>query len=203
MDAEETPASLEYYAEALSDGVQAAIPTWVVNSVERLMTAWAGHVPVEVAVAAELAAAEARDEGGSAVRALLRTDIDEQRTTPLAILRHAVRFPTAVLRRAGVPAVERDRFAESAFPDDIYDLTPTSLADIDPALAELGISWGSGQGLRAQTAPPLRTHAPQPHLLTTYGHAMKAAPSKSPGVSRFTPDAGVEVDTPCHRQAEA
>lgn len=145
MDGEETPASLEYYAEALADGIEAALPTWVVTSVERVMTAWAGHVPPDVALAAEVAAEDARRDSGSEVRALLGLDIDDQWTTPLALIRSAVRYPTAVLRQAGVPGVERDRFVESTFPDDIYGLTPSSLTDIDPALAELGIRWGAAK----------------------------------------------------------
>ncbi len=44
------------------------------------------------------------------------SDIDEQRTTPLALIRGAVRYPTEVLRAAGVPPVERDRFAAAGVP---------------------------------------------------------------------------------------
>jgi hypothetical protein len=145
MDAEESPASLESYAEALADGIEAALPTWVVLSVERIMTAWVGHVPPDVARAAEVAAEDARHDSGSEVRALLGRDIDDQWTTPLALLRSAVHYPTAVLRQAGVPGVERDRFVETTFPDDIYGLTPSALADRDPALAELGIRWGAAK----------------------------------------------------------
>jgi hypothetical protein len=133
------------YAEVLADGVEAALPTWVVGSVERIMVAWAGRVPPDVAEAAEIAAQKARSETGTAVRALLMSDIDDQRTTPLALLRGAVKFPTEVLRSAGVPPVERDRFAVEAFPDDDYDLTPMSFADVDPALAEAGIAWGAAK----------------------------------------------------------
>jgi hypothetical protein len=33
----------------------------------------------------------------------------------------------------------------SAFPDDVYDLTRTTWADIDPALQDPGITWGRGR----------------------------------------------------------
>ena len=51
-----------------------------------------------------------------ALRELLTTDVDAQRTNPLPILRSAVRFPTAVLQAAGVPPVERDAQAERDVP---------------------------------------------------------------------------------------
>jgi hypothetical protein len=80
------------------------------------------------------------------VRELLAADIDEQRTTPLAILRGAaLRYPTSVLHAAGVPPVVRDRAAEELFPDDLYDLVPASFADLDPSLADAGLRWGAAK----------------------------------------------------------
>jgi hypothetical protein len=79
------------------------------------------------------------------VRALLETDVDEQRTGPLAIVREAVVHPTGVLARAGVPPVVRDEHAERLFPDDAYDLTPGAFADLDPALHEPGLVWGAAK----------------------------------------------------------
>ncbi len=137
--------ALEDHARALADGIEAALPTWVVRCVHEIMQAWAGDMPPAVAEAAEAAGRQAGAEITPAVRALLLSDIDEQRTTPMALVRTAVRYPTAVLRDAGVPAVERDRFDEEAFPGDVYDLTPASFADIDPALAEPGIAWGAAK----------------------------------------------------------
>lgn len=133
------------YAAALAAGIDLAIPAWVSRSVERLMTAWAGSVPEEVRREAAAAGTRARAEIGPAVAQLLAADVDHQRTTPLALLRAGVRYPTEVLRGAGVPPVERDRFAEEAFPGDVYDLSPASLADIDPSLAEPGLAWGAAK----------------------------------------------------------
>jgi hypothetical protein len=77
---------------------------------------------------------------------LLTADIDDQATTPLAILRaSAVRYPTEVLHAAGVPPVVRDEFVEGVFPDDTYDLAPTSIADLDPDLGDLAIAWGAAK----------------------------------------------------------
>jgi hypothetical protein len=136
---------MEDYASALADGIDAAVAGWVRRCVTRLVTAWAGPVPPEVAAAAVAAGEQARQELMPRVRALLAADIDDQTTTPLALLRQAVRYPTEVLQAAGVPAVARDSWAERAFPADIYDLSPATLADIDPALADPGLMWGAAK----------------------------------------------------------
>ena len=133
---------LRDYAEALAAGIERALPVWVVQSVAGVM---AGELAGPVRAAAQDAAARATTEVGGAVRRLLETDIDRQTTTPLALLRGAVRYPTEVLRQAGAPPVQRDRFAEEAFPDDIYGLTPASFADLDPDLADPGLAWGAAK----------------------------------------------------------
>ncbi len=144
-DEGEDEQQLRAYATRLAQGIEEALPGWVVRSVERLVVAWRGDVPSVVRRAAEEAGERARVEVGGAVHALLSADVDDQRTTPLALLRGAVRYPTAVLESAGVPPVQRDRFAEQAFPDDVYDLSPASLADLDPSLAESGLAWGAAK----------------------------------------------------------
>ena len=136
---------LDERARALADGICGALPGWVERSVERLVTAYRGEADPAVMIEATEAAAGAAADVGARVRALLDADIDEQHTNPLSLLRQAVVYPTEVLRRAGVPPVERDAFAEERFPDDVYDLTPTSFADIDPTLADLGLAWGAAK----------------------------------------------------------
>ncbi len=133
------------YAAALADGIEAALPGWVVRCVERLLLAWRGDVDPAVRAEAEAEGERARAEVGPQVRALLGTDVDEQWTSPLHLVRRAVRFPTAVLRAAGVPPVQRDSFAAHTFPDDVYNLSPASFADVDPRLAEPGIEWGAAK----------------------------------------------------------
>ena len=76
---------------------------------------------------------------------LLGQDVDLQRSGPLELVRSAVVYPSEVLARAGVPPVERDDFAVRAFPDDVYDLSPASFADVHPDLAEPGIAWGAAK----------------------------------------------------------
>lgn len=138
---------MDRYARNLLDGVDAVLASWVVGGVERIMLAWRGEVPPEVASAAVTAGEEARRSTVPALAALLDQDVDEQRQTPLTLLRAAVRFPTAVLASAGAPPVERDPFAARAFPHDLYGLSPASFADIDPALVGPGLAWGAAKAM--------------------------------------------------------
>ena len=135
---------MEPPAEALAEAIEDALPGWVERSVVRVATE-AGREPDAALLGAARDAGErARSEVGAAVRTLLETDIDEQRTNPLSILRGAVRYPTEVLHDVGVPeATRRDDFVVAAFPDDVYDLTPATWADIDPSLQDPGIAWGA------------------------------------------------------------
>lgn len=132
-------AKLAEYASALADAMEASVPGWV----KRCVAARSGGS--SLADEAGVAGARAAAEVGPAVRELLSTDVDAQRQNPLALLRAAVRYPTAVLSNGGVAAVERDAFATRNFPDDLYDLTPASFADVDPSLHEPGIVWGAAK----------------------------------------------------------
>ena len=136
---------LDRYSGALSDAIEAALPRWVVKSVQRVLIAWSGSFSDQIATASREVGNRAGLDIGLEVRRLLAADIDEQWTTPLEIVRSAVRYPTAVLAELGVPPVERDDFSVSRFPDDVYDLTPASLADVDPDLAEPAIVWGAAK----------------------------------------------------------
>ena len=130
-------AHMDEHARALADGIEAALPDWVVRCVTRFAP--------EARVDAEEAGRRAAADIGAAVRELLAQDIDEQHSTPLTILRGAVAYPTEVLRGVGAEPVDRDPYAVERFPDDDYDLTPATFADIDPALADLGIAWGAAK----------------------------------------------------------
>jgi hypothetical protein len=63
-----------------------------------------------------------------------------------------------LLAELGVPAVERDEFSVQRFPQDIYGLSPASLADVDPDLAEPGIVWGAAKAFEHKR----RHGGPQP-----------------------------------------
>lgn len=138
--------AMHEHAMALADAVEVALPGWVERCVEsRVVAGWGSPPDADLQAEAAAAGRRARAEVGPAVRALLETDIDEQTTTPLSLLRGAVRYPTAVLRAAGVPAAARDEAQVRLLPDDPYDLSPASFADVDPALADLGVAWGAAK----------------------------------------------------------
>ena len=149
-------------AAALADAADGALPGWVERSVERLLVAWYDRADPAVMEEARAAGLAAVADVGARVRALLEADIDDQRSGPLAVLRTAVAYPTAVLRTAGVPPVARDAFAEEHFPDDIYDLTPATFADVDPSLHEPGLAWGAAKAWAHR-----RRHLPRPDAKET------------------------------------
>ena len=69
----------------------------------------------------------------------------KQRTTPLEIVRRAVRFPAAVLaERSASRQLSGTRWRQGS-PDDVYDLAPGAWADVDDALAEPGLTWGAAK----------------------------------------------------------
>ncbi len=136
-------AESEDYAAVLVEAAEAALGPWVERSVARRAVAAFGSVPPAMAAEAHDAGLAARRDVGRQLRELLSTDVDEQRTNPLSVLRSAVRYPTAVLRTAGVAPVPRDEFSRRAFPEDDYDLTPATWGDLDPSLHEPGIVWGA------------------------------------------------------------
>lgn len=138
---EETDDAMVAKAAALTAGIEAALPGWV----ERSVLSRIGPADPAVEESASEAGRRASVEVGGRVRALLAADIDDQATTPLTLLREAVRYPTEVLLDAGVPPVPRDDFSRERFPDDVYDLSPASFADVDPALGHLGIAWGAAK----------------------------------------------------------
>jgi len=130
-------AALAEHSRVLVEAIDANVVAWVVRAV-------ASRAPGLEAEAIE-AGRRARAEVVPRIRALLAEDVDEQASTPLALLRTAVRHPTEVLAAAGVPPVERDDFARRAFPDDVYDLTPASFEDLSPALRDPGVAWGAAK----------------------------------------------------------
>ncbi len=130
-------------ADMLSEAVDAALAGWVVRAVESRASSWTGTLESGWLDDARAAGERAREEVGARLRSLLAQDVDEQRTNPLGVIRTAVRYPTEVLQRAGVPPVVRDDFLESTFADDVYGLAPASWRDLGDEVHEAGIVWGA------------------------------------------------------------
>lgn len=123
------------YAAALAEVVDEVLPGWVLRCVRRFRS--------DLDDEANVAGDEARRATGLRMRALLGVDLDEQRSNPLAVLRSAVEFPTAVLSAAGELPVRREPFVENAFPHDVYDISPATWSDVDPKLQDVGIAWSA------------------------------------------------------------
>jgi hypothetical protein len=130
----------------LAARVSEAVPAWVERTVEALLP---DDAPERDGVMERARAAGRRAEEDVAAKlgALLAADVDAQRTTPLAVVRAAVSYPTEVLRDAGVAPVSRDPFVSERFPDDPYGLTPASLQALAPELGELAIAWGAAKAM--------------------------------------------------------
>lgn len=139
-------AVLDAHARDLLHALEAAVGPWVRRSVVARWEAWRGQpAPASVVASADAAASAAEAEVLPALRALLATDVDEQWTNPLALVRRGVRHATAALEAEGVPEVVRDEHAERLFPDDRYDLVPGAFADLDPSVHEPGLVWGAAK----------------------------------------------------------
>jgi hypothetical protein len=140
VNIEDDDAALRRYGSALVDAIGVALEGWIRRCV-------AAHVVIDdgLDVQVRAVAARAAAEVIPVLRELVLTDAAEQRVNPMAVLRAAVRYPTEVLASHGVAQVARDEFAQRNFPDDPYDLTPASFADVDPSLAEPGIVWGAAK----------------------------------------------------------
>ena len=151
-------ALLHEASDAIVVGVERELGGWVERSVARILDAWDRSSPDERARAER----DAVDAGTAAtvrvvgeLHTLFALDPEEQRSTPLEIVRRAYREPTAVLEVAGIPPVERDEFAERAWPDDTYGLVVHGLGDLgDPELAPFQMAWGLAKAkvLRARRA---------------------------------------------------
>lgn len=133
---------LAAYGAALADGVERALPAWVERAVVRRL---GGPVPDHLADRMAEAGRQAAADVGGRLRELLALDVDRQWTNPLTLIRSAARYPTAVLREAGAPPVERDAHARRLHPDDVYDLTPASFAELGADVNDLGLTWGAAK----------------------------------------------------------
>ncbi len=132
-------------ASALLEAAVEATPSWVERSVTQIVVAQG--LETDDAHAGRLgdAADRAQRYVETNLGALLRTDIDQQRTTPLTILRDAARFPVEVLHSAGAREVHRIDVDRWAFPNDPFGVTPASLGELGPAVHEAGIAWGAAK----------------------------------------------------------
>lgn len=147
-------AALAEAGRALAARAAAVLPRWLEARTAALLgvadgtvgrVAWAGRGSEGVLRAAR----EAAEVACAALAHLAATDVDDQRTTPLAALRQACALPASALRAAGVPPPRRTGGPPGSGPAgggvDPYDLAPASWRQIDEELAELALVWGAAK----------------------------------------------------------
>lgn len=132
-------------SSALVERTESVVPGWIERLVVDRARQWSGHVSPEVVASATTAGSAAAADVSARLRALVETDLDEQWTNPLSLLRDTTRFAHDVLADLGVPAVARDQFSTRSFPDDDYGLMPAAWEDVDPSLHEIGLAWGAAK----------------------------------------------------------
>ena len=122
----------------LAEAVAAALPGWVT----RTLRSRAPDVGDDV-VAVVTAEVEADVLGD--LRALLARDVDDQRQSPLAVVRRAAETVGGALDGLGVPRPTRDDQQRALFPDDVHDVVPASFADLSEEAGQAGITWGAAK----------------------------------------------------------
>lgn len=80
--------------------------------------------------------------------ALLATDAGRQAETPLELVRVALGPLTVALMGTGIEPSGRDEQQRRAVPDDPYDLSPASPADLGPEVAAAAVAWGAAKARR-------------------------------------------------------
>ncbi len=134
---------MDQYPQQLADAVESVLATWLTRCVLDTARRVGSATSPDLLDAARDMSRAAAPLVMTELRNLLVTDVDDQRSNPLSVLRHAVHYPTAVLHAAGFTPVQRDEFAIRAFPADVYNLSPATWADIDESLVEPGLIWGA------------------------------------------------------------
>ena len=138
-----THEELSPYAKRLLDAIIVAVPVWVDESVRKIVRRQFGVVNDDIAAAIVVAGKEAQEYVFTRLSALLATDVDQQSSNPLQILRESARFPTQVLLNASVTAPKRDHFDEQINPDDVFGLGPYTWRDLGEEVHDAGIEWGA------------------------------------------------------------
>lgn len=130
-------------------GVAAGAASWVEQQVSRILDAWGrldADARARAAAQARAAGEVARDRVVRELETLFSQTPQEQRATPLEIVRTLRREPTEVLSALGVPPVVRDQYDERAFPDDLYGIVPKAITELgDEDLGGALLAWGMGK----------------------------------------------------------
>ncbi|MCP3913678.1 MAG: hypothetical protein GY713_22365 [Actinomycetia bacterium] len=129
-----------------ADAIYVALPIWIDRTVTGQVGTDTGFSDEEIAVFIERAGKAAQADIGSTARQMLG-DATTKPAQVLELLQTAVHYPTGVLHYLQASEAERGAFAQTAWPEDIYSLTPKSMGDIDESLEEPFIRWDAARKL--------------------------------------------------------
>lgn len=76
---------------------------------------------------------------------LVMLPFENQRTSPLAVLRSVVAPLTDLLAALGAEPSERDQAAIDLHPSDVFDLTPGAFAEFGEDVGDAGLRWGAAK----------------------------------------------------------
>jgi hypothetical protein len=116
--------------------------------IEALVAAYPEYVADRVAALGiadervDTAVAEGRDWLTAQLEAELAVPLERQRSSPLELVREAMRFPTDALRLVGAAEVPRDPAAVTALPGDVFDLAPASSQGLGERAWRAHVAWG-------------------------------------------------------------
>ena len=128
---------LEEYPRDLFVAVVAAYPAWLGAQLRAISKgAIADHDLAEIV-------AESERQMSADLLALLQTDVDEQRSNPLHVLRLSTVLANERLQHVNVVAPQRDEFEVAAMPHDVYAIGPLTWKDLGDDVHDAGITWGA------------------------------------------------------------
>lgn len=140
MTRRDDDAILEPYPAALYSAVVANADAWLRRCVSKVT----GGAAVVVS-AAECDAVIARTAGviDTSLRDMLGRDPEEQRMSPLQVIRSATSELTEYLLSVGCTPVKRDEMDASMLPEDVFAFGPVTWRDLGDDVHEAGIAWGA------------------------------------------------------------
>lgn len=138
---------MDEHAEALYEAMATRLGAFVEACVTGYLERSGSVASEEQRRAAGEAGRDAEAEILPRLAALLGADVDEQRATPLSLVREAVGYATVVLDRFRAPPAVRDRFLLERFPEDRYGLAPARLDALGEDVGEAGIAWGAAKAM--------------------------------------------------------
>ena len=140
---EESEQAFQHYSVELTAAIDRDVRAWLTMSVRsRIPTdRWSAELDTTVEQMAESTHREILSE----LATLLSQDLDDQRDTPLGVLRRAAIPATELLAAQQIPPLQRDEFERKADPYDHYGIAPKTWSDVSETVGSAGIAWGAAK----------------------------------------------------------